>query len=321
MPKVIFLTSLPPDLAKRLTANAPSDFEVSVHSSRLSDPEKIGLIRDADFLILFGGQVSEMVLRSTINLRLIQLVSAGFEHMDLPLCRELGIPIANNGGSNSIDVSEHTLSLILGFYRHLGEQDQNVRSEKFSEINTGRSTYTIHGKTAGIIGLGNIGQKVTRLLTAFGATCLYYDAYPASDEIEKALGVSHVSLDELLKQSDIVTLHVPLNDQTNRMIGKRELELMKPTALLVNTCRGNVINQIALTETLQNRSIMGAALDVLEQEPPGPDDPILTLDNVLLTPHSAGVTFDTWSRRGEFVFENLQRVWKGESPLALVRES
>jgi D-3-phosphoglycerate dehydrogenase len=125
-------------------------------------------------------------------------------------------------------------------------------------------------------------------------------------------------LEELFKKSDIVTLHMPLNEGTKGLVNERLLGSMKPTALLVNTCRGPVVDEAALTAALQERRIAGAALDVLEQEPPDPANPLLQLNNVLFTPHTAGVTRDTWARRGKFIFENLQRVWHGEAPLAAI---
>jgi phosphoglycerate dehydrogenase-like enzyme len=318
VPKVVFFTSLSAEPASLVTGQAPAEFEVTVQPISMRDEEKIPLVRDADFLILFPGHISDQVLHAAPKLKLIQLVSAGFDQLNLALCQELGIPIANNGGTNSIDVAEHTLMLILSFYRRLIELDRNTRTNRWRDIDTGLSTYTIDGKTVGIVGLGNIGQQVARRLKPFGARLLYYDAYPPPPEIAQKLGVTQVALKDLLQQADIITLHVPLNKETRGLIGKEALALMKPTALLVNTCRGPVVDETALTEALRSKQIAGAALDVLEQEPPEPDNPILKLDNVLLTPHTAGVTYDTWARRGQFIFQNLQRVWQGQPPLAMV---
>lgn len=318
MPIVRFFTGLAPQMAENLTRHAPAGYEVTTHASDLPDNEAIPLLKDADFLIVFGKCPSDDALRSASNLKLVQLVSAGYEHINVDLCKELGIQVANNGGANSIDVAEHTIALILGYYRHFIKQDPNVRNNRYKALNNGQDTFTIHGKTVGIIGLGNIGQRTAHLLNAFGATLLYSDAYRAKPEIEEKYAIAYTSLDDLLSKSDIVSLHVPLLDSTRNLIGEKELAHMKSTALLVNTCRGGVVDQKALTQALQNNQIMGAALDVLESEPPAPNDPILELDNVLLTPHSAGVTFDTWSRRGEFVFQNLQKVENGHSPDALI---
>jgi phosphoglycerate dehydrogenase-like enzyme len=318
MPKTIFFTSLTLETAALLTQYAPTEYAVTVHPLALPDEAKIELVRDADFLILFPGRISEQVLRAATRLKLIQLVSVGFDGMDLKLCQELGIPVANNGGANALDVAEHTMALILAFYRRLIEMDANVRHNRWSAIDSGATTYCIDGKTLGLLGLGKIGQRVARLAKAFGATVLYHDVYPPAAGVEAELSVQRVGLDELLQRSDIVSVHVPLNAETKGLIGARELALMKPNALLVNTCRGPVIDEAALTVALQQRRIAGAALDVLEKEPPDPANPLLQLDHVLFTPHTAGVTYDTWPRRGQFIFANLQRVWQGLAPLATV---
>jgi phosphoglycerate dehydrogenase-like enzyme len=318
MPTVPFFTNLAPETAALLTQYAPADFTVPVYPANLPDSEKIPLVENADFLILFPGYLSEPVLRAAQHVKLIQLVSVGFDRMDLKLCRELGIPVANNGGANALDVTEHTVAMILAFYRRMVEMNANVRTGQWHAIDSGATTYCINGKTVGIVGLGQIGQRVARLLGAFGARLLYYDPYPPAPSIAHELNAHRVTLEELFKQSDIVTLHIPLNEGTHGLVNERLLGLMKPTALLVNTCRGPVIDEVALTAALQERRIAGAALDVLAQEPPDPNNPLLQLDNVLFTPHTAGVTRDTWPRRGKFIFENLQRVWDGEAPLAAI---
>ncbi|HXF60143.1 MAG TPA: 2-hydroxyacid dehydrogenase [Caldilineaceae bacterium] len=319
MPKVVFFTNLAAETAALLTQHAPPDYEVVTAATALPDDEKAALVQDADFLILFPGVISERVLRAARRLKLIQLVSAGFDQLDLALCRELGIPVANNGGANAIDVAEHTVALILAWYRRMGEMDANVRSGRWNAIDSGIHTHTIWGKRVGIVGLGNIGRCVALLLRAFGAGMVYTDAVPAPQEVERSLGVARVSLDELLEMSDIVTLHVPLNAQTRGLISHRELARMKPSALLVNTCRGPVVEEAALIDALRRGQIAGAALDVLAQEPPAPNNPLFQMKNVLLTPHIAGVTRDTWGRRGVFIFHNLQRVRQGEPPLAVVQ--
>ena len=318
MPKAVFFTRLAADTAALLTGMAPPDYEVITAPIRGDVTEQTRLVADADFLILFPGVISNEVLRAAPKLKLVQLVSAGFDQLDVAYCRELGIPVANNGGTNSIDVAEHTLTLILAWYRQLKAMDDNVRNGNWDGIDSGASTYTIRGKTVGVVGLGNIGRKVAALLKAFGAKALYSDAYAAPAAVEQELGVQRVELDELLAQADVVTLHTPLNDQTRGLLSMAQFAKMQPHALVVNTCRGPVIDEAALIQALQSKQIGGAALDVLQNEPPQPDNPLLQMDNVLLTPHIAGVTRDTWARRGEFIFENLQRVRRGEAPLAVI---
>ena len=318
MPKVVMLTTLAPTTAQRLVEVAPPGYEVEVHSAKLPVEAQRDAVADADFLILFPPSLDNAVLAGAKRLKLIQLVSAGFDQIDIDLCRRMGIPVANNGGANALDVAEHTLTLLLAMYRRLREMDANVRLGRWGAIDSGATTYTIQGKTVGIAGLGNIGRHVARLLRAFGATLLYADAEPAPLGVEQELGIVRVELDDLLQRADAVTLHVPLNASTRGLIGARELALMKPSAVLINTCRGPVVDEQALAAALRDGVIAGAALDVFAQEPPDPENPLFELDNVLLTPHSAGVTVDTWARRGRFVFENLQRVWNGEPPLAVV---
>ncbi len=318
MPKVVFFTNLAPDTAALLTGMAPTGYDVTTAPTRMDEADQIALVQDADFLVLFPPVLPPSVLRAAPRVKLIQLVSAGFDALDVGVCREMEVPVANNGGTNSIDVAEHTLTLILAWYRRLGAMDANVRNNAWSAIDSGVHTFTIHGKTVGLVGLGNIGRKVARLLRAFGATVIYTDAYPAPPDVEAELGVTRVEMDELLARADVVSLHTPLNAATRGLISSAELARMKPTALLVNTCRGPVIDEAALIVALQQGQIAGAALDVLEKEPPAPDNPLLAMDNVLLTPHTAGVTRDTWARRGEFIFANLQRVWDGQPPLARI---
>ena len=318
MPKVLFFSSLAADLTSILTRSAPPHFDVAVHPVNLNEEQQKELVQDADFLILFTNRPSDAVLRSARQLKLIQMVGAGYDGLNMNLCRDMGIPVANNGGTNAIDAAEHTLMLMLAAYRRLPEMDRNVRSARWKAIDSGATTYTIEGKTVGIVGLGNIGQRVARLLNHFGAKLLFFDAFPPPVDVQQSLGIEQVGLDELLQRADIVTLHVPLLSSTRNLIGARELAMMKPTATLINTCRGPVVDEAALTDALRRRKIRCAGLDVLDKEPPDPGNPILQLDNVIFTPHSAGVTHDTWARRGQFIFQNLQRVWTGGKPLAAV---
>ena len=321
MPKVIFFTFQSQEVAQLLIRHAPRDYEILVHPMTLPDEEKIPLVRDADFLILHPSQISERVLRSAGNVKLIQLVSAGFEKMDLPLCRELEIPVANSGGTNSVDAAEHTIALILCFYRRLIEFDRSMRVPRWKGVDAGVSTYTINGKTLGIVGLGHVGRHVARLARAFDARVIYYDKHMVSPEMEQELGVSPAGLEALLQKSDIVTLHVPLTNKTRGLIGQKQLYLMKPASLLINTCRAQVVDEAALIAALKEKRILGAALDVIEKIPPDPENPMLKLDNLILTPHVAGLTYDTWERRGDFIFRNLRRVWDGNAPLSVVQEA
>jgi len=318
MPKVIFFTQLVPELSKQVVAPAPGDWDVSFFPHDLPPAEKACLSADTDFLILFPTAIEDSVLRAAQRLKLVQLVSAGFERMPLELLAELAIPLANNGGPNAIDVAEHTFALILSVYRRLAEMDRNVRNEGWTAIDSGMTTFTIQGKTVGIVGLGHIGKEVAARMVPFGAKVLYYDPFPAPGEVERALQVERTTLDDLLQCSDVVTLHVPLKDGTHHLIGAQEFAQMKSGAILINTCRGPVVDEAALIHALESGAIRAAGLDVLNEEPTDPQNPILKFENVIFTPHVAGVTYDTWQRRGRFIFENLKRVWAGKEPLSPV---
>jgi len=318
MIKTVFFTNLPAAQAQLITCHAPAHFRVETHATDLSDGDKSALLKEADMLVLFPGRLSASVLQAASQLKLIQLVSAGYEHMDLALCAQLGIPVANNGGTNAIDVAEHTLALALGLYRRLVDLDRSARAGTWDKVAIGLETRTIHGKKLGIIGLGHIGRRVGRLFCALGAELLYSDAIAAPTEVERELGIRRVTLDELVAEADIISLHVPLLPATRGLIGAAELAKMKEDAILINTCRGAVVDEEALYQALSQRRLAGAALDVFAQEPTPPDYPLMQLPNLLATPHAAGVTRDTWARRGRFVFENLQRAWDGEAPLALI---
>jgi phosphoglycerate dehydrogenase-like enzyme len=172
----------------------------------------------------------------------------------------------------------------------------------------------------GIVGFGHIGEQVARRLTGFGAHVIYYDSVRRDSREEAALGVEYVPLGMLLETADIVSLHTALNDSTRGMIGREALSRMKPKAILINTCRGEVVDEEALIEALQLGRLLGAGLDTLGKEPADPTNPILSLPNVVLTPHSAGPTVDSFRNRFQNGYANIQRVANGERPLWIIPE-
>ena len=254
------------------------------------------------------------------KLKLIQLLSAGYDDVDLDAARRAGVPVANNGGANAISVAEHAMMLMLAVSRRVIWQHNNVAGGRWRGNGPAPRMYEMHDKTLGIVGLGTIGKKVARLARAFGMRVQYYDIARLPEHEEDALGVKFRLFGELLRTSDVVSLHVPLNDSTRHMIGANELALMKPTSVIVNTSRGPVIDEVALTKVLADHRIFGAGLDVFDQEPPPPDNPLFKLDNVLLTSHFAGPTWDNHTARFRNAFDNVQRVARGEKPLWVVPE-
>jgi glyoxylate reductase/D-3-phosphoglycerate dehydrogenase len=180
--------------------------------------------------------------------------------------------------------------------------------------------YELEGKTVGLVGLGNIGRQVARRVKAFDAQVIYYDAFRLSPEEEGKLGVQYVPLNTLLETADIVSLHVPLNESTRHMIDAQAFGRMKPKAILINTCRGEVVDERALIEALQHGRILAAGLDTQAKEPSDPNNPLLRLPNVTLTPHSAGPTVDSFRKRFHNGYVNVQRVARGQPPLWVIPE-
>jgi phosphoglycerate dehydrogenase-like enzyme len=181
-------------------------------------------------------------------------------------------------------------------------------------------TYEVEGKRLGIVGLGNIGKKVARRVQGFDMDVRYYDVVRLTEDQEDTLGVRFALFTEILRTSDVVTLHVPLNDVTRKMISTRELAMMKKGAVLINTCRGPVVDEDALHAALKAGTIAAAGLDVMVEEPPKQNHPLFSLPNVTLTPHSAGPTWDNWTKAYRNGFDNIQRVEAGGTPLWVVPE-
>ena len=175
-------------------------------------------------------------------------------------------------------------------------------------------------KLVGILGLGNIGQRVARRVQGFEARVQYHDLFPQPPERERELGVTRVGIEELFETSDIVSVHTPLTPDTRHIVSRDLIARMKPTAVLINTSRGPVHDEAALIDALREGRIAAAGLDVFEQEPVAPDNPLLSMDNVVVTPHTAGTTWDTWFRRAEFAYQNMQGVWDGNPPMAVAQD-
>jgi phosphoglycerate dehydrogenase-like enzyme len=259
--------------------------------------------------------------RSASKLRLVQLLSAGYDHVDVEAARKAGVPVSNNGGANAIAVAEHTLMLMLAVQKRLVRFHNDVAAGKWRAGKPDETRiYELAGRTLGIVGLGNIGKKVARRAAAFDMKIQYYDIVRLTEDQEDALGARFVLFEELLRTSDVVSLHVPLTDGTRRLMGAREFALMKPGAILVNTCRGPVVDEDALHRALTQKQIAGAGLDVFVEEPPKPNHPLFALPNVTLSPHSAGPTWENWTARFRNGFDNIQRVASGKRASWIIPE-
>ena len=312
--KVVFFTNIDAELRQVVADKALPGMDVVTAPADMDDDEKIDLVRDADFIMLFPGKISDKVLQAAHKCKLIQLLSAGYDEMNLPLAEDLGIAVANNGGANRVAVAEHTIMLMLATHRRMMWYANNVKAGRWKKEQDRKiDVFELEGKTLGIIGMGNIGRQVARRAAAFDLELQYYDKYhPLTPVEEETMGIKAVPMDTLLETSDIVSTHVPLTRETYGMIGKRELELMKPTGVVINTSRGGVIDETALAEALVSGTISAAGLDVMEHEPPDPNDPLLQIENLIITPHTAGPTLESIPKRAANAFENIQHVWSGQ---------
>jgi len=312
--KVVFFTNIDAELRQVVADKALPGMDVVTAPADMDDDEKIELVRDADFIMLFPGKISDRVLQAATKCKLIQLLSAGYDEMNLPLAEDLGIAVANNGGANRVAVAEHTLMLMLATHRRMMFYANNVKAGLWKQEQDRKiDVFELEGKTLGLIGMGNIGRQVARRAAAFDMELQYYDKYhPLTPVEEETMGIKAVDMDTLLQTSDVVSTHVPLTRETYGMIGKRELELMKPTGVVINTSRGGVIEETALAEALISGTIAAAGLDVMEHEPPDPNDPLLQIENLVITPHTAGPTLESIPKRAANGFENIQHVWSGQ---------
>ena len=269
--------------------------------------------KEAEILIVSTIRLSERVIHSCPNLKMIAVAFTGCDHIPLELCREKGITVSNAAGYSTRAVAELTIGLMIDLMRRITLLDAETRQGKDRNGFWGRE---LSGKTVGIIGTGSIGLNVARILQAFGCRIVAYSRSINPKAIEQ--GIQYLTLDEVLSVSDIVTVHTPLTPQTKSLIGERELGLMKPSALLINTARGGVVDQQALAKALLGKKIAGAGLDVFEKEPPLPvDHPLLKTPNTIVVPHIGYATEEAIHDRAEIVEANILAFLKG-TPVNLV---
>jgi len=317
--KILFAPKQPPVIIEMAKAMTPAGYELVMADP--GTPEFIQAAGDAEYYLGLARRMGGEFFRSAPNLKLVQLLSAGYDHVDIEAARKAKVPVCNNGGANALAVAEHTIMLILAVLKRVVQFHNSVAAGKWRVGNPADvRVYEMGNKTLGIVGLGNIGKKVARRARAFETKVQYYDIRRLSEADEDALGVRFVLFDELLRTSDIVSLHVPLDDSTRNLIDARALGLMKREAIIVNTCRGPVIDESALYDALKSNRIAGAGLDVMVEEPPKENHPIFSLPNVTLTPHSAGPTWENWTARFRNGFDNIQRVAAGRDPLWVIPE-
>jgi lactate dehydrogenase-like 2-hydroxyacid dehydrogenase len=266
-------------------------------------------------LCVNGDPIGEDLLARLPALRLAAIASVGYDTVDVAAAARHNVVVTNTPGVLAEAVADMTFGLILAARRRLVEADRYVRGGRWNESSlTLMLGQDVHGATLGLVGFGAIGRAVARRAGGFGMTVVYHDPTRPDDPLGRA-----VSLDELLRTSDIVSLHVPLTPETRAMVGERELRSMKPAATLVNTSRGAVVDQAALVRALREGWIGSAGLDVQEREPnPDPNDPLLGLDNCVVLPHIASATYSSREAMVLRAAENIEAVLGGRQPLTPV---
>ena len=313
MRNILFINGNSQAFADSLMEGAPDGFSVTCIPASSNDTEKIQALRDVTCTVLFPGILPVEIMREAKSLRLIQLLSAGYDKINVEAAAELGIYVATNGSANAGAVAEHTIALLLAVYKKLIPADASLRAGTWRKSVNVANVFEVAGKTVGIIGAGSIGRKVASRLKAFETEIVYYSRSQVP-EMETTLDARRLSLEELLRVSDIITLHTPLLKETRGIIGARELAMMKPHAVLLNTGRGELVDEAALIAALKGGRIAGAGLDVFAPEPPQQGNPLFEFDNVVLTPHFGGHSFEGLRRRTAVAWNNIVKVTAGQKP-------
>lgn len=295
------------DIPRESFKDLPSDWEITFpQGEKLTKEEIIRLLPEYDILLaIFSRPIDKEMIDAGKKLRLISNYGVGFNNIDIRYAREKGITVCNTPESVCNPTAELCMALLLGIARRIGEMDRRIRTEKEGLWGVMKNLgYGLEGKTLGIVGLGHIGQSVARKATAFGMNILYYNR---KNDVP---GYRRTDMDTLLKESDFISIHTPLTEATRHLVGARELGRMKKTAFLINTSRGAVIDEAALTRSLQERQIAGAALDVFEFEP-HITEALYALDNVLLVPHIGTATHDGRIAMGREALDNIRNFLNG----------
>ena len=284
--------------------------------------EVIELVKDADALLcLISEKIDKDVLDAGKKLRVVSTMSVGFDHVDVAEATKRGIYVCYTPGVLTQATAEMAWTLMMAAARRVVEADKYIREGNWKiawapDMFLG---YHLYGATLGIVGLGRIGLAIAERARGFNMKITYYDTIRRPD-LEKQYDIEYCELNDLLKRSDFVTIHVPRTPETIGLINEERLKIMKPTAVLVNTSRGGIIDEKALYKALSNGWIFGAGLDVFESEPTPVDNPLLKLPNIVVAPHIASATHQARSKMSEVAALNLVKVLKGEEPLFLVNQ-
>jgi len=300
-----YASDVKPAIRRKLPAN--------VELVEILGNDEYSKLEDADFIVLRNLRLTAQDIAGLKKCKLIQRWGVGYDTVDIEAAGKQGIPVAITSGVNSASVAELVIGLILSVFRHIPAMNAQLKSGGWERELFIDKSFMIKGKVVGLIGCGSIGKLVARSLNAFDAQVVYYDPVRMEESQENKLGITYLSFDELLKVSDIVSLHLPSIDSTKGLINMGVFLKMKPTAILINTARGSIVNESDLIEALEKKILAGAGLDSFASEPIEKDNPLLKMDNVVLTPHVGGNTQDIGVEMVGRVIENISRTMEGKA--------
>jgi len=283
--------------------------EVTVYTEKApSEEELIQRLQGAEAVINIRAysKFTEPLLRACPDLKFIAVLGIGTDNIDLPAASRLGIKVSNTPGYSAIAVAEHTLALLLAAARKIPQHDRELHAGRWTRL----PMTQLHGKTFGLVGFGNIGRQVASLAKGLGLKVLVWTFHPNLERAEE-FGVQFVEFDRLLTESDVISINIQASEKTRHLLNRAALKKVKNTCILVNTARASIVDTAAMIEALQTGNLAAAALDVYDQEPLSPTDPLLSLPNVVFSPHNAGMTPEAIVRGNEMVVENVLSFFQG----------
>ena len=301
------------DVLKIVREHVRGEFELLLADG--SPEVALRLAPEADYMLAGGRMpVDEALLCAATRLRMVQRSGVGLDAIDLEGLKRHGVPLYVNPGVNAQSVAEHTVMLVLAALKNLGIVNENVHNGVFIKQPQGLKNHELCGKRVLIVGMGNIGRRVAAMLRPFGARLFYNDIIgPVPAEVEAQLGLTHLEREVMFNDADVIVLNCRLSDQTRHIVNANSLRGMKRGVVIVNTARGGLIDEAALAESLRDGKVGAAGLDVYEQEPIRPDNPLCAFRNVVMTSHIAGVTFESFNAMMEAAIGNIRLYDRGEA--------
>lgn len=276
--------------------------------------ELVEKAKKADYFLVSGRlPIDEEVLDAASKLKMIQRTGVGTDMLNREALKKKNIPVYINVGINARSVAEHAMMLILTTLRRLAVINADVKGGTWLKQDTGVKSRELYGKTVGIIGMGNIGRMVVKMLKGFGVDILYYDMYRQSEENERKLGIVYTSMDEIFQKADIISLHCPLVPETNNIINTETISKMKKGVIIINTARGGLIDEAALVRALKSGHVGAAGLDVFSKEPPSKRNPLFGFNNVTVSPHVGGLSYEAFKGMMTGAMNNMRLFEEGRA--------